>query len=125
MPARYPTPRKGILTLIALLAVVTMTLAARPASATSGSASGQLTQVEFNAGNPSWPYVILQMNSTGGTNYYGQQPSPGCSIPANSADTIKAFHSLAQAAFLTGKTVTVYYNVCWGFNYIYDVTVQR
>jgi hypothetical protein len=89
------------------------------------AASGQITQVEFNAGNPSWPQLMIQLNGNGSVNYFAQQPSPGCSLPTMSADSQKSLQAVAQAAFLAGKNVVVYYNVCGGFNYLTDITMQR
>lgn len=109
--------------LLALIGGLVLTSVPTPAHAAS-SVTGQVTQMEFNAGNPSWPQVALQVNSVT-TNYYAQQPSPGCSVPALSADTVKAIQSLSQAAFLAGKGVIISYNTCNGANYIFDVVVQR
>ena len=41
-----------------------------------------------------------------------------CSIPVVSADTVKAWHYLAQAAFLAGKPVSVGYTNCGELHYI-------
>ena len=109
--------------LLATLGAAALALLPAPARAASQT-TGQITQMEFNAGNPSWPQVAMQVNSVN-TNYYAQQPSPGCSVPALSADTVKSIQSLAQAAFLAGKGVIINYNTCNGANYIFDIIVQR
>jgi|SRR6478736_605346 len=41
-----------------------------------------------------------------------------CGMPIVNADTVKAWHSLAQAAFLAGKTVSVAYTDCGSHHYI-------
>jgi hypothetical protein len=121
----YATAIKGNKTalLLGLLGAVAVTAISVPANASS-TVTGQLTQMEFNAGSPSWPQVAVQVNSVN-TNYYAQQPSPGCSVVALSADTVKAMQSLLQAAFLAGKNVVLNYNSCNGANYLFDVQVQR
>jgi hypothetical protein len=96
---------------------------ARPAFA--ASASGQITQTEYHYNGESWgPQLLLQLNSNG-TNYYAQSVTPGCSLPADSIDTMKAFLAVAQSAQLAGKNVVVSYNTCNGFNYIYDIQMQH
>ena len=96
---------------------------ARPALA--ASVSGQVTQTEYHYNGESWgPQLLIQMNSSG-TNYYAQSTTPGCSLPADSIDTMKAFLSVAQSAQLAGKNVLVSYNTCNGFNYIYDIQMQH
>jgi hypothetical protein len=109
--------------LLALVGAMVLTSVPMPAHA-AASVTGQITQMEFNAGNSSWPQVAIQVNSVT-TNYYSQQPSPGCGVPTNSADTVKAMQSLAQAAFLAGKPVVINYNTCNGANYIFDLVVQK
>jgi len=41
-----------------------------------------------------------------------------CGMPIVNADTVKAWHSLAQAAFLAGKTVSIAYTDCGAHHYI-------
>jgi len=38
-----------------------------------------------------------------------------------SLDTLKAWQGLAQSAFLSGKTLEIFYNVCSGNNYISEI----
>jgi hypothetical protein len=121
---RQTVPMKKLqFPILALVGAIAVASISAPANASS-TATGQLTQIEFNAGNPSWPQIAIQVNSAN-VNYYAQQPSPGCSVPALSADTVKAIQSLAQAAFLAGKNVVINYNVCNSANYIFDIQVQR
>ena len=109
--------------LLGLLGAVAVTGISVPANASS-TVTGQVTQMEFNAGNASWPQIAVQVNSVN-TNYYAQQPSPGCGVVVLSADTVKGMQSLLQAAFLAGKNVILNYNVCNGANYLFDIQVQR
>jgi hypothetical protein len=107
---------------VALTCAAGLVFAAAPAHA--GAVSGPITQLEFNAATPAYPQLMLQVNSAA-VNYFAQQPTPGCGVPALSADSMKALQGLAQGAFLAGKNVVVYFNVCGGFNYLYDITIVR
>lgn len=117
------TMTKALASVFALAGVLVVTSFPRTAHATS-NVSGPVTQVEYNAGNSSVPQLMIQLNGVGNVNYFGQQPTPGCSVPSLSADTVKIFHSQAQAALLSGKNVIVYFNVCNGFNYISDIVLH-
>jgi hypothetical protein len=73
---RHTTIAKKIPVALALLGVLAVTAVARPALASS--VTGPLSQVEFNAAEPDYPQLLLQIN---GINYYAQQPAPGCRRP--------------------------------------------
>ncbi len=107
-----------------LVGGITLTAASRPAHASAGI-TGAVTQVEYLAANPSNPQLLVQLNYNSGINYYAQQASPGCGVPALSADSMKLLMSLAQSTLLAGKNATIYYNTCGGFNYIYDIVLAR
>lgn len=115
---------KKSIVLTAAIGCLTLLLGAT--SAFAATATGQITQVEFNAANSTFSQFILQLNGASTVNYYAQSGTgPGCSIPALSVDSQKALQSIAQAAFLAGKNVTVYFSTCSGYNYLSDVTVVR
>jgi hypothetical protein len=90
-------------------------------TALAASTSGAVTFVEFQVIATGNEQLVVK---EGGTNYFAQQTSPGCSIPNLSADAIKQFSSLAQAGYLAGKTVTIQYTTCSTFNWITAVAVQ-
>ena len=116
------TKPKKISLLLGFLGAAALTGMSAAAHA-AATVTGVATQVEFNAGSPAWPQVAVQVNSVN-TNYYAQQPSPGCNVPALSADSVKGIQSLLQAALLAGRTVTLNYNTCNGANYLFDVIVK-
>jgi hypothetical protein len=49
--------------------------------------------------------------------------SPGCGFIAPSADSVRAFQSIAQAALLSGKNARVYYTTCSSVKWITDITL--
>ena len=115
---------KKSIVMSAAIGALSLVLGATPAFA--ATASGQITQVEFNAANPTFPQLLVQLNGATSVNYYGQSGTgPGCGISPLSADSQKALQSIAQAAFLAGKNVTVYFTTCSGFNYLSDITMAR
>lgn len=71
-----------------------------------------------------YPQTFLMIQYAG-VNYVAQPTSPGCSIPAISADTLKIWASLAQASVLSGKTLTIYYDDCSGTHYITDLVLVK
>jgi hypothetical protein len=109
----------------AIVSSLTLAVLLFSGTARASSAGGPITQVEYNAGNSSIPQLFVQLNGNQSVNYIAQQPSPGCSLPALSVDTVKILASLAQAALLAGKSTTIYYNVCGGTNYIYDIVMSH
>ena len=84
-------------------------------------------QVELNASNSANPYLMVQLNGNTSINYVAQQSSPCSGAPSLSADTVKMFLSLAQAAVLAGRSLTIYYNSCSGSAtpYIYDMVLMK
>lgn len=114
--------KRSFLVLVASVLAATVLISG---TALASNAQGPITQVEYNAGNSSNPQLLLQLNGVTSTNYFAQQGTPGCGVPALSIDSIKMFVSIAQAALLAGKTTTVYYNACGGLNYVYDVVMTR
>jgi hypothetical protein len=94
-------------------------------SAMASVVNGPVTQTEYNASSSSLPQLLVQLNNNTSVNYFAQQTSPGCSLPANSIDTIKIFLSVAQAAQLAGKSVNIYYNTCGTTLYMYDIVMQH
>jgi hypothetical protein len=73
-------------------------------------------QVEYGS------LLMVQLTSI---NYVAQSASPGCSIPANTADTLKIWVNLSQAALLSSKNLKVYFTSCSGTNYIRDLVLIR
>jgi hypothetical protein len=90
-------------------------------SALAASTTGTVTFVEYQVISTGNEQFVLKQ---GGINYIAEQTSPGCGIPNLSADAIKQFSSLAQAAYLAGKTVTIQYTSCLTFNWITAVADQ-
>ncbi len=115
---------RSIVACAALVGALVVTVASRPALASAGI-TGPITQVEYLAANPSNPQLLVQVNGNTSVNYTAQQVSPGCGVPALSADSMKMLLSQAQAALLAGKNATVYYNACGSINYIYDIVMPR
>jgi hypothetical protein len=60
------------------------------------------------------------------TNYVGSLTAPsGCSGDNQTIDTLKMWMSLAEAAVLSGKRLTIYYDVCGGQNNVTDVVLLQ
>jgi hypothetical protein len=106
--------------------VLGLALTSASFDAKAASTSGNVTHVEYNENNGT-PQILTQIGGTGqdGTNYIGQQPSPGCSLPAISVDTIKVWLSLLQSALLSGVNTQIYYTTCGTTNYIADVVLYN
>ena len=92
-----------------LAAALAVTVSATPAHAVGIQlqAIGGPSQVEFPG------FFMIQYK---GINYVGTQTTVACSngitIPGRNIDTIRFWHSLSQAALLSGKTLTIYYDDC-------------
>jgi hypothetical protein len=105
-----------------ILAGTTATAVLALASTASAAFSdGVPAQVEY--GGPTAQLLI----SLNGSNFVGQIASPNCGgVLANSADSVKIWESQAQAAFLSGKRLRVYYTTCpSGVSYIADVVLMN
>ena len=98
----------------ALAAAALITAFAVPASA--ASVFGVPAQVEYGT------VLLVQFN---GINYVAQPSSPGCNIPGTSADTLKIWVSMSQAALLAGKNMVIYYDVCGTKSYIRDLVLVK
>lgn len=112
---------KGLRFSIGALAVLlTMTISGL---AFASSVTGTVARTEYFqnnwGGGAYYPTLLLQV---GGVNYYAQQPASGCA-PANDSDTVKMWVSLAQAAQLSGKQITLSYVNCNSTNYILDIAM--
>jgi hypothetical protein len=99
---------------LALSAIALVSAFSMPAAA--ASVQGVPAQVEYGS------VLMVQFNSI---NYVAQATAPGCSIPANSADTIKIWVNLAQAALLSNKNLTIYFSTCNSTNYIRDLVLIK
>jgi hypothetical protein len=92
-----------------LAAALAVTVSTTPAHAVGIQiqAIGGPSQVEFPG------FFMIQYK---GINYVGTQTTVVCSngitIPGRNIDTIRFWHSLSQAALLSGKTLTIYYDDC-------------
>lgn len=87
-----------------------------PASNCS-AAPATVALVEFG---PTAGLIIQQIVSGVFKNYYGQlSAQAGCTAQNQSADTLKQWSAMAQAALLAGKQLKVYYNVCGSNNLLY------
>jgi hypothetical protein len=89
----------------------------------AANVTGTVARTEYfqnNWGGGSYyPTMLLQV---AGTNYYAQGPASGCA-PANDIDTVKLWVSLAQAAQLSGKQITLSYVTCNSTNYVLDIAM--
>lgn len=107
---------------VASVALAGILLVAHPAFA--GTSTGAVSRVRYyTASGSQYPQLILQVGGYG-TNYYAQVSSPGCSIPANTIDTLKIWQSLATASILSSRTAVIDYTTCGGYNYITNVEIQ-
>lgn len=123
---KIKTGNKSLFATIAgITAALFITLGA--GSAQAAGITGAATQVELNAGNSSNPVLMVQLNNNHSINYLAQQSSPCSGVPSLSADSVKILLSLAQAAVLAGKNITIYYNTCSGSStpYIYDIVLPK
>ena len=117
--------RRSYATLAGITAALFIVMGAGTAHA--GGITDTPKQVELNASNSSNPQLMVQLSSNTSINYFAQQSSPCSGVPSLSADSIKMFLSLAQAAVLAGKSITIYYNYCSGGSipYIYDIVLMK
>jgi len=102
--------------IVALASALSITAVAVTASA---AATGWVTpNIVGYSGNA----LFIQAPSGGGafTNYEAMvTPPSGCT--ARDLDTLKAWQSLAQSAFLSGKTLKITYTACGGINNISNI----
>jgi hypothetical protein len=97
--------------LIATTAALSLGLAATPAFAVGVTAVGGPTQIELPNTGSVWLYI-------GSTRYIGQTTAPppancgGRTIPGVSVDTLRGWLAVSQAALLSGKNLTIYYDSC-------------
>jgi hypothetical protein len=96
---------------LSLAFAVAMAITAITPPAAAADVSGTVSIVEFSPGT-----LLVQ---SAGVNYYAQLTTgAGCTQYNRTADTLKAWQSLAQAALLSGKTVRIYYATCNNFRFI-------
>lgn len=88
---------------------------ANSAFATGSSATKTVKQVEYL--NTPTPNLYIQLNESPGWNYQATATYAPCTgVNAPNIETVKIWVSLGQAALLSGKTVTVYWNDCGNAN---------
>lgn len=101
---------RGIISAITCAASLAVCAVAAPADA--AEPMGTVNVVEFSRGT-----LLVQLSS--GTNYHGVLTAvAGCTAYNQTADTLKVWQSMAQAALLSGKKLNLYFTACGGFNYI-------
>jgi hypothetical protein len=102
----------------AVLALVVM-FAARPVFA----ASGTVSQVEYNV---SAHVLALEINQSNSTLFLAQTVPPGgcTNVPAMSVDEIKTILTIAQASYLSGRSISLGTAVCNGSTFITDIALQ-
>jgi len=105
-------PKRLAMTVAAICVAVAVMVSARPALA----ATGVVTQVEYNV---SAHILGVTIN---GVQYLAQTTSPGCGISVSS-DELKMIQSIAQASYLSGRTVSIGTTVCNSQNYINDIAL--
>lgn len=111
--------KRSLSALLAVTSALAIMSASVSALASSITASKTVQLVEASAGA-----VIIQLSD--GVNYLGQLTTQaGCTANNQSADTLKAWTSLAQTALLSGKLVNVYFNTCNGTNYVVAVDLKQ
>jgi hypothetical protein len=113
--------RIGKLCLSSLLGL-TLLLGALPASAAEAEVSSQHVNTvgfstEFAEGE-------LGVHLPTGDYYADVGISPGCGMSAPNAEAVRTWQSLAQSALLSGKTVSVGYSHCAGYDYIQWLTLN-
>ncbi len=99
-------------------------LATATAGAAPGNATGTVSIVEVNHASNS--RLLVQV---GGANYLAVLVAPGGTCGSSfvhSADEIRAFQTVAEAALLAGKNVKVYFDDCGTANkYITALDLQQ
>jgi hypothetical protein len=123
MSSNKARPSKSVLAFIAIAGAAAVTLAAQPAAL--ADASGTVTQVEYYV---SGHLVGLQLNNNTSVNYLASSPqNPAVGGCAWTADEVKEILSLAQSAYLSGKSVTIATSTCGttsGNLYITDIKLH-
>jgi len=112
---------RKISTLVAITVGLVLTMASTGASAAGITCSP--AQVELLSQNSS-PKLLVQCNSINYTAY--TSVISGCPTSDNqNMDAIKTMASLAQAALLSGKNVTLYYDGTSPNFCLYDVVLRQ
>jgi hypothetical protein len=107
--------KRLIIAVAAVFMAVAVTIPARPARADTGT----VTQVEYNVS----AHILGVKISSTGTLYLAQTVSPGCGISVN-ADELKMIQSIAQASYLSGRSVSIGSAVCNAQTYITDIALM-
>jgi hypothetical protein len=67
--------------------------------------------------------LLIQLSNA--SNFWAQTTAvPDC-VGTNSVDTLKIWHSMGQAALLSGKRLKIYFVTCSGKNYITTVDLWQ
>jgi len=101
---------------------LTLLLGALPASA-DATLGQPVTHINFNTAYG--PNGELDVVLPSGHFYADPGGYAGCNIPVPSADTVKIWLGLAQAALLSGKSVDIGYTDCSGYHWIVSFTLKR
>jgi hypothetical protein len=104
--------------ILSIATAASVLLVGRPAFA-GGTVTGAPTMVDYWDGNGGTLQIKI-----GGVLYAAQNLNQACSAN-ESLDTIKNWHSLAQAALLAGKQLTINYNDCGGVHYAYEMAILQ
>jgi hypothetical protein len=115
---------RRIVRLLSLLTALAIGTIAIPCFA-DGFGNSVVTGVKFWQ-PPGFTYPQLIVNNSTGANFYVQTAivtGTGCSVPASTMDMIKNWQSIAEAALLSGKSVTFYWYDCAGFQWIYGLSL--
>jgi hypothetical protein len=114
--------RRMLRIVAAAAVIVALPILARPAMAAgTGGTLAHVQYVYFSS------VPTLQLNFDNGSVIIAQATtaSVGCSIQANTIDTIKEFQALALSGLLAGKTVNAAYTSCSGSNYLTGIDVVK
>jgi hypothetical protein len=107
--------------LLATVVSAAMITASTPAFATTSTCAPTLVGYKSDASSS---YIAM---SCGGASYYAWTAGTPTGCTAVSADAAKSWVSLAQAAVLSGKQVTVIFSTCStsNWNYISELDLKQ
>ena len=92
-------------------------------AATFFAASAFAAFVDGSPGQVEYPNELMVQIAS--INYEAQLASPGCSIPANTIDTLKFWQTLAQGGLLSGRQIRIYYTDCGTRHMITDIVLKQ
>jgi hypothetical protein len=111
---------KGMKKFSAAVGAAMAVTAATPAFATSTSGNRTVSWIQYGDDN-NVPQLSIKLSDN--VVYYANTGASCAPVPAPNVDTVKMWLSMAQAALLSGKLITISFQSCANYSWIVAVTL--